>query len=123
MVLKAKRRLLLEGPEPVGLIRQLSDRIDPRTFAEGNRTTVVNLARVTTFRDPWYGKVELTRKKFQQMIKNFEANTYGQEIFIDIAHQPSDGAAARMTRLSSCVKTAPMTRSAESAVARSCLPF
>ncbi len=96
---KKTKRLLFEGAVPDGTIRILSDRLEGQTFAEGKRTIVVNLARVMSFRDPWYGKVELTRKKFQQMIKNFQSNTYGQEIFIDVAHNPSAGAAATITKL------------------------
>jgi len=93
------RRLKFESAAPDGAIRILSDRVDAQRFAEGNRTVIVNLARVMSFRDPWYGKVELTHKKFNQMIKNFNDDVYGQKIFIDVSHNPSEGAAAEIKKI------------------------
>lgn len=93
------RRLKFDNPELDGSIRLLSSRVDSQTFADGRRTLTVNLARVMTFKDHFYGKVELTLKKFTSMIKNFDENIYGQDVFIDVAHNPSDGAAATINKL------------------------
>ena len=93
------RRLKFDNPELDGSIRLLSSRVDSQTFADGRRTLTVNLARVMNFKDHFYGKVELTRKKFMTMIKNFDENVYGQDVFIDVAHNPSDGAAATINKL------------------------
>jgi len=98
LVLKT-RRLKFDRTAPGGAIRLLSDKVDATRLSEDNRTVVVQLARVMTFKDPFYGKVELTRKKFLQMIKNFKKGIYGQKIFIDVAHNPSDGAAAEINDL------------------------
>ena len=93
------RRMTFEAPALDGAIRLYSDRVDARRFDNGNTVTTVNLARVMQFKDPFYGTVKLTRKMFESFIENFKANTYGQEIFIDVAHSPSDGAAATVRKL------------------------
>lgn len=93
------RRFQFHGDRPAGAIRLLSDRVDSRAFDGGRRTAVVNLGREVVFHDHYYGKVEITRKKFQSMIRNFEADTYGQKVYIDVAHDPSGGAAAEITKL------------------------
>lgn len=96
----ATGRIQLDSRDaPEGAIRLLTDRVDARLLSENRRTVTVTLAREVTFSDAFYGEIELTRKKFQQMIRNFNDNVYGQEIFLDVAHAPSDGAAAKITRL------------------------
>lgn len=95
---KSSLRLLFDGAAHEGAIRLLSDRLDFQTLQEG-QTVTVNLARVMSFKDPFYGKVDLTKQKFQKMIKNFSDNVYGQKVFIDVAHTPSDGAAAEIKRM------------------------
>lgn len=42
---------------PEGAIRLYSDRVDTQLLADGKRQHVLNLARVATFRDHFYGKV------------------------------------------------------------------
>jgi hypothetical protein len=93
------RRILLEGGAPDGVIRVLSDRVDARQLAEDKRTAVVNLARVATLRDPFYGLIELSREKFETMIKNFDADAYGQKIYLDVSHRPDLGSAGEFKRL------------------------
>lgn len=95
---KSSRRLLFDGAAPQGAIRLLSDRLDFKTLQEG-QPVPVNLARVMSFKDHYYGKVELTRQKFNAMIKNFNDRVYGQDIFIDVSHAPSEGAAAHITKV------------------------
>lgn len=87
------------GSRQNGAVRMLSDRVDARLFDDGRRTTVINLAREVTFHDGFYGKVELTRDKFQSMIRNFEADVYGQKIMLDVAHRSSEGSAGEIKRL------------------------
>ncbi|HCU52896.1 MAG TPA: hypothetical protein DIC36_00960, partial [Gammaproteobacteria bacterium] len=75
-------------------IRFLASEIDseaPRIWAE--------LTRTGRFTDPRYGEFEISRKMLDEMLENFRANTYGQEIFIDVAHKPQDGAAAKLLDL------------------------
>lgn len=92
-------RTQLSAELPDGSIRLLSDRVDSRLLAGGRRTVVVNLARETRIWDPRYGTVELTREKFEQMVRNFDSNVYGQKIFLDVSHAPQNGAAAELKRL------------------------
>jgi hypothetical protein len=100
MQTKKPNRILLDDPGlPDGSVRILSDRVDARLFADGSRTTTITLSRIISFKDHYYGKIDLTRKTFQSFIENFESNVYGQKVFIDVAHNPSDGAAATVTRL------------------------
>jgi len=96
---KRNKRLKFDNPELDGSIRLLSSRVDSQMLSDSRNTITVNFARVMKFNDPYYGKVDLSRKKFQSMIKNFDANIYGQEIFIDVAHSPSDGAAATIKKV------------------------
>ncbi|WP_233869257.1 phage protease [Paraburkholderia adhaesiva] len=59
----------------------------------------VTLTRTGTFTDPRYGTFTITPKMLQDMIANFEAGVVGQDIFIDVAHCPSNGAAAKVLKL------------------------
>lgn len=93
-------RYLFDSPAPEGLIRLRSAKLGEHdgNTKPGDRT-VINLARVVEFRDHFYGKVKLDNKLFGKMIDNYEANTYGQEIFIDVSHDPGRGAAATVKKL------------------------
>lgn len=75
----------------------------PKTLAEGmngaGKQSWVTLTRTGQFRDPRYGEFEITRALLEEMVKNFEANTYGQKIFLDVAHKPDNGAAAEVLKL------------------------
>lgn len=92
----SRRVIRLESEIEEGRVRFLSDRID---LADGRTRTVTTVTRTGRFVDPRYGEFEITREMLLSMVKNFEANVYGQEIFVDVAHRPSDGAAGRMQRL------------------------
>lgn len=97
--LKPQNRIRLGDDRPDS-IRLVSDRVDARLLGEGdNPTAVVNLSRVITFRDLFYGKIELTKKKFSDMIQNFESNVFGQRIYLDVAHRTSEGSAGVFKRL------------------------
>lgn len=59
----------------------------------------VTVTRTGSFTDPRYGKFDITRDMLLSMVANFDANTYGQDIFVDVAHKPENGAAAKIVRL------------------------
>ena len=59
----------------------------------------VTITRAGTFFDPRYGQFDITPTMLQQMVANFDARVLGQEVFIDVAHKPEDGAAATIKGL------------------------
>lgn len=91
----ARRILLAEGDTP-GRVRFLSL---PVVLAEGAKTSWVTVTRTGTFNDPRYGTFEITPVMLAQMVTNFERRVLGQDVFLDVAHNPSDGAAARVVKL------------------------
>ena len=93
------RRYQFDNPAPEGVIRLRSAKLAASKDTQPGDRTVINLARVVKFRDHFYGKVELSPALFNKMIDNFKANTYGQEIYIDVSHNPGEGAAATIKRL------------------------
>jgi len=66
---------------------------------EGVKTSVVTITRTGTFTDPRYGSFEISKEMLLSMVKNFDDKVYGQEIFFDVAHKASDGAAAKVLSL------------------------
>lgn len=48
-----------------------------------------------------YGTVELDDDWFQSFIKNFEQDTWGQRVFVDVEHDPRNGVASEITKLRS----------------------
>ena len=77
-------------------IRFFSERI---ALADGRSQTTVNITRTGHFYDRRYGDFDITPAMLAEMVKNFDANTYGQEIYLDVAHDPSNGSAATVKRL------------------------
>lgn len=69
------------------------------SLAEGRESSWVTVTRTGQFRDPRYGAFEITRELLEQMVRNFDAGTYGQKVFIDVAHKPQDGAAGEVLKL------------------------
>jgi len=69
-------------------------------LGEGVKTATVTITRTGRFTDPRYGTFDITREMLLGMVRNFDANTYGQEVFIDVNHEPGKGAAAKVVRLS-----------------------
>ncbi len=90
------RQLRLSSHGLGDTVRFYSERI---SLAEGQRESWETLTRVVKFDDPFYGEVEITREKMAQMIRNFEADVYGQIINVDVAHNASDGAAGYIREL------------------------
>ncbi len=71
-------------------IRLISDSV---SLAEGQRESWETITRVVRFDDPVYGEVDVNRAALNQMVRNFQGNVFGQDIAVDIAHQPMNGAA------------------------------
>ena len=91
------RRLQFEESRLPGMVRLFSGAV---TLAQGQRRSTETLTRVVKFDDPYYGVVELSPKKLQSMVDNFNARVYGQDIAIDVAHATSGGAAGYVRALS-----------------------
>lgn len=92
------RRFLLSDPDDARCIRVVSGAV---VLSEKADRTWVTLTRTGSFTDPRYGRFEITPKMLADMVRNFEAGTYGQEIFLDVAHEPDRGAAAKILELKS----------------------
>jgi hypothetical protein len=95
------RHILLSDDDttnsPPGTVRFLSQRVE---LAEGQTQSWVTLTRTGNFSDPRYGDFMITPTHLQQMVDNFNKRTLGQDVFIDVAHRPNDGAAAKVLKLS-----------------------
>ncbi len=59
----------------------------------------VTVTRAGSFWDPRYGDFDITQVMLAEMVRNFDARTYGQDVFVDVGHRPEDGAAGKITRL------------------------
>ena len=94
--LRPARHILLSEQAAPGLVRFLSV---PVTLADGAKTSWVTVTRTGTFTDPRYGTFEITRSMLLQMVANFDKRVLGQDVFIDVAHKPNDGAAAKVLKL------------------------
>lgn len=86
-----------EGSGTPGRVRFLSQSV---ALAAGQKTSWVTLTRTGRFHDPRYGDFDITPAMLAQMVANFDARVLGQDVFIDVAHRPDDGAAAKVLRLS-----------------------
>jgi hypothetical protein len=89
------RHFLLAEAAP-GRVRFLSL---PVEIAAGATRTWVTVTRTGSFTDPRYGRFEITPTMLAQMVENFGAGVVGQDVFIDVNHQPGDGAAAKVVQL------------------------
>lgn len=99
MLKMRSRRIMLEAPNPDGLRRFVAEL--PKTLSLDGETpqTWVTVTKIGKFFDPRYGDFEITRAMLLAMISNFEKRTYGQDIFLDVSHEPSHGAAAQFIKL------------------------
>jgi len=91
------RRIQLEDVNPSASVRFLAGL--HVSLEEGKTSSIVTIIRTGSFNHPKYGRFDVTRELLEQMVGNFEARTYGQDIFIDVAHKPEDGAAGEIKRL------------------------
>lgn len=94
------RRFLLEAPGPDGLRRFVAELPKNLSLDGEVPQTWVTVTKLGRFYDPRYGEFYITREMLLAMIDNFNKDTYGQEIFLDVAHAPSHGAAAKFLKLS-----------------------
>lgn len=95
---RAPRHILLDTADYTGSVRFLSGL--HVTLEDGKKTSWVTITRTGVFSDPRYGQFEITKPMLLSMVANFEKRVYGQDVFIDVAHEPSKGAAARIQKLS-----------------------
>ena len=80
-----------------GVVRFLSQAV---VLAAGATQTWVTLTRTGNFSDPRYPSgVVISPAMLDQMVKNFDARVLGQDVFIDVSHKPSDGAAGKLLKL------------------------
>ncbi|WP_114152625.1 phage protease [Chromobacterium haemolyticum] len=82
--------------QPGLVVRLLAGMAD---VPDAKPTSWVTLTREGSFTDPRYGRFEITRDMLLAMVRNFEAGVVGTDIFLDVNHQPGDGAAAKILRL------------------------
>lgn len=85
--------LALEAAAPNGVVRLLSDDIRNPSAVDAGKTITVTITRAGNFTDPRYGEFTLSLDMFNRIIDNFNNQAYGQEIALDVAHNPSNGAA------------------------------
>lgn len=95
-ILAAGHFCLAEGDTP-GVVRFLSQSVQ---LADGATQTWVTLTRTGNFSDPRYGNFSITLDMLGQMVENFNKRVLGQDVFIDVSHKPSDGAAGKVLKLS-----------------------
>lgn len=89
-------RLSGDGGSAPGLVRFYSQAIE---LADGARQSWVTITRTGDFTDPRYGDFKITTVQLEQMVKNFNDRVLGQDVFLDVAHRPSDGAAGKFIKL------------------------
>ncbi|MEQ1659440.1 MAG: phage protease, partial [Hylemonella sp.] len=86
---------LAEGDTP-GVVRFISQAIE---LADGAKQSWVTITRTGDFSDPRYGDFKITPTHLDQMVSNFNNRVLGQDVFLDVAHRPSDGAAGKFVKL------------------------
>jgi len=78
------------------VVRFISQAIE---LADGAKQSWVTITRTGDFSDPRYGEFKITPTHLEQMVSNFNNRVLGQEVFLDVAHRPSDGAAGKFLKL------------------------
>lgn len=92
---RSGRHFLLSEAVP-GRVRFLGLQVE---LADGAQQSWVTVTRTGSFTDPRYGRFEITGDMLRQMVSNFDAKVFGQDVFIDVNHKPGDGAAGKVVRL------------------------
>ena len=90
------RHFLLEQGLAPGTVRFLSQAIE---LADMSKPSWVTVTRTGDFSDPRYGNFSITPLMLAQMVSNFDKRVTGQDVYIDVAHKHSDGAAAKVMKL------------------------
>jgi len=75
---------LSEGDKPVALT---------------SKPMTIEILRTGTFKHPVYGKLEITKEKLENMVRNFDNEVLGREISFDFTHNPDIGASAWVDKL------------------------
>lgn len=70
-----------------------------RLGATDKQSTTITILRTGSFSHSRYGRFEITRELFEGMIRNFESKAYGQDIFMDVGHEPQKGSAGDINKL------------------------
>lgn len=92
------RHFLLEDNNAApGTVRFLSQAIE--LGADTSKPSWVTVTRTGDFTDPRYGNFSITPTMLAQMVSNFDKRVTGQDVYIDVAHKHSDGAAAKVVKL------------------------
>ena len=94
------RRIQLSGSSDRGAVSFLSSLPSNIQLNDETTSSWVTLTRTGTWNHPRYGRFSITSHMLQEMVANFEADTYGQEISIDVGHVPDEGSAGRIVQLS-----------------------
>lgn len=90
------RHISLEEGDTPGVVRFISQAIE---LADGAKQSWVTITRTGDFSDPRYGDFKITPTHLDQMVSNFNSRVLGQDVFLDVAHRPSDGAAGKFVKL------------------------
>jgi hypothetical protein len=90
------RHFLLEQKVAPGTVRFISQAIE---LADVSKPSWVTVTRTGDFSDPRYGQFSITQIMLSQMVSNFDKRVTGQDVYIDVAHKHSDGAAAKVVKL------------------------
>jgi hypothetical protein len=69
------------------------------SLAEGKKTSWITVTKAGEYYDPRYGDFEITTQMLNEMVNNFNNNTFGQEIYIDRNHWVQDGVAGTVKQL------------------------
>jgi len=89
------RTLLLDDPNPHAL-RVFAGVVD---LAEGQTQSWETITRVVFMKDSRYGSINIDSDMLDSMIRNFDAQVYGQEIPVNLAHVQTGGAAGFVRKL------------------------
>jgi len=93
------RHLMLEGELPEGVRRFITQLPETLTLDGDEPEAWVTITKCGSFQDAFYGDFEITKTMLAEMVRNFDARTYGQDVFLDVSHRPSDGAAGKFLKL------------------------
>lgn len=92
--LLGRRFLLKQTSAAIGRVRFLSTAVEVPSGA----TSWVTLTRTGNFSDPRYGDFS-TLAMLNEMVGNFQKRVLGQDVFLDVNHEPGNGAAAKVLEL------------------------
>ncbi|HQS59975.1 MAG TPA: phage protease [Gallionellaceae bacterium] len=98
--MRQSRRIQLEAAAPDGVRRFVAELPKNLSLDGEAPQTWVTVTKIGRFYDPRYGEFDITRQMLSQMVDNFIKGTYGQDVFLDVSHEPSKGSAGKFLKLS-----------------------